>query len=191
LIVLFLIAVPANATSIGDPTFAKPYFDREERILTTITRMPFASQVPSDVRPIVESLHLEQDRHRLPAQRGPLRPPAGVDRTDPRAEADEYGVQLGLDQQVVTSPPTRCKQFLDGVDIDPEKHKALRFLTPMNVVLRDGDTTSTPVMFDPSNISPMSSGFSSSTARHARRAAGSSRRSFENCISMNAKRLFT
>jgi hypothetical protein len=151
LVVLFLLAVPANATSFGDPPFGKPYFVSEKRILTTITRMPFAAHVPGDVRPIPDNyissrldiaflLHAAKTG-RLPVSKGPI----------PRAEFDEYRVRLGLDQRTVSGLPSGCTSHPQGVDVEPDKGSTLRFLTPMSVVLLNGSTRSNPVVFDPAN----------------------------------------
>ena len=60
LIVLLLVPVPANIHEFkNDSVFNGRYFDEEQRILTTVVRMPFARQVPSDVRPHPRHLPLE------------------------------------------------------------------------------------------------------------------------------------
>ena len=53
LIVLLLLPVPASIREFENSTvFNGRYFDEEQRILTTVVRMPFARQVPADVRPL-------------------------------------------------------------------------------------------------------------------------------------------
>jgi hypothetical protein len=150
LAVLFLVAVPANSVMFGDPPFGRKYFAIEQRVLTTITRMPSAAHVPGDVRPISDRYlppGLDMSFLRNAVRNGQLRQSSGPISL---AQRLEYQMRLGLDQKVVTPSLEGCKQVAGPVELSPAKGSSFRFLAPMTITSVGRTRESAPVAYDPS-----------------------------------------
>jgi hypothetical protein len=149
-IALFVIAIPWNATDFERGVFGRGYFDNEERILTTVVRMPFATDVPRDVRPIPD-VYLSEDLtigFLLDAvDAGKLEP---ATRPITPAEENEMRVRLGIAQRIERRFPTGCRKIEGNYDVDPERGTVLRIGTPVSIsTRRDEQVTSAPVVFLP------------------------------------------
>jgi len=150
LVVLFLIAVPANSVTFGDPPFGQKYFATQERVLTTITRMPEAAHAPGDLRPISDPFlpaGLDMSFLRNAVRTGRLRQSSGP--ISP-AERLEYQMRLGLDQKAVAPSLEGCKRVAGPVDLSPAKGSSFRFLVPMTITALGPTARSVPVVYDPS-----------------------------------------
>ncbi len=152
LVLLLLIAVPANIGEFDDTPFGASYFAAERGILTSVTRVPAADQVPRSVRPIPDAylppgltigfLRDAQRQGRLPVSTHPLT----------AAEAAQLTVRLGVAQMAVRLLPPTCDPVAGPVDIDPPKGAVYRFTSPLLITpLRGKIPQSKPVAFAPVN----------------------------------------
>lgn len=152
LLALLWVAMPANVRELQAGTvFNEGYFDKEERVLTTVVRMPFASAVPRDVRPIPDVFHSPELTigFLLDAVRsGRLSPSAGSVR--PR-EANEMRIRLGVAQRDPLSAPQECQPQDSPSMIRPAEGTVYELGSPvvLSTVDQDGRPTSQPVRFAP------------------------------------------
>ena len=127
LIVLLLVPVPANMRAFdNDSVFNGRYFDEEQRILSTVVRMPFARQVPSDVRPIPDvylsrtldiGFLLDAKRSgRLDPSTNPLTP----------KQVNEMKVRLGVAQRRNDARSAPCATRRSALEHPPRQGHHLR-----------------------------------------------------------------
>ena len=152
LIVLLLVPVPANMRAFdNDSVFNGRYFDEEQRILTTVVRMPFARQVPSDVRPIPD-VYLSRTLDigfLLDAKRSGRLDPS----TDPLTpkQVNEMKVRLGVAQRRNDTRSAACATRRTALELRPEKGTTFVLTTPVQIETIDeaGRPTSKKLTFRP------------------------------------------
>jgi hypothetical protein len=152
LLVLLLVPVPANARAFdNDSVFNGRYFDEEQRILTTVVRMPFARQVPSDVRPIPD-IYLSRTLDigfLLDARRSGRLDPS----TDPLSGRDvnEMKVRLGVAQRSNDARSKTCATRGSALELRPEQGSTYVLTTPVQVETLNeaGGASSRKVTFRP------------------------------------------
>lgn len=148
-LLLLLVAVPSNIGSFEYPAFGRAYMQERRRIITDITRVPEARQVPRGFRPIPDAfvgpsltmgwLLQAKAAGRLPSGTTPL----------PRAERNEMRVRLGVEQGT-GSVPTGCRTYRSRVALRPRKGAVIGISQPVSITTRQGTaSTSSPVRFDP------------------------------------------
>jgi hypothetical protein len=142
-----------NVTDFGDTNlFNGRYYDEQQRILTTAARVPFARDVPEDVRPIPDVFNsktltigflLDAKRSgRLDIPSGPV----------PKDQVNEMRVRLGVAQRERPVAPT-CPARTQPLRIRPDKGTTFTFDTAVLISTADrsGRPTSPPVRFAPTN----------------------------------------
>jgi hypothetical protein len=137
LCVLLLVAVPHNASTIEpEGIFGPGYMAERQRIATTAVRMPFADQVPADVRP-------EPDAYDGELTIGFLLDAAEDGRLDPStfpitdAVEQEFRIRLGVAQRQTTEVPTGCRPSQQPIDIEPEVGDRIWIASPVAIMALD------------------------------------------------------
>jgi hypothetical protein len=151
LVALLLIAVPWNAGDFQQGVFDRAYMEGRRRVIENVVRMPEASQVPSDVRPIPDvfagpdldiGFLLDADA-------------AGKIDTSSGAMSDEVvnemRVRLGVAQRAGPAPE-ECRQIAGTLDLSPAKGTVFGIGSPLTITTHRGArATSDPVPFMPVN----------------------------------------
>ena len=162
-VALFLIPVPFNTRQFGHSFFNENYYSYRRRVLTTAVRMPFATEVPPDVRPVPDPFDgpgltigflLQAERE------GRLNPS-----TNELSlwEIAEFKVRLGFAQDI--EPPGEiqwgeCKQARSVV-ITPEKGQSYAINKAVDVQFvgrgknGKGRPASPPVRFQADGLNPL------------------------------------
>jgi hypothetical protein len=133
---LFLVAVPHNASVFEPAVFGERYMVERARILTTAVRMPFADDVPRDVRP--ESDPYDGDLtigFLLDAVEGGKLDPPTSSITD-RVE-NEFRIRLGVAQRRGDIDPTRCQRRTEPLDLTPAVGERIGIASPVHLMTID------------------------------------------------------
>lgn len=136
---LFLVAIPHNASTFEPTTaFGETYMVQRQRIATTAVRMPFAEEVPPDVRPEPDAFDGDLTIGFLldAAEDGRLEP-STLPLTD-RVE-NEFRIRLGVAQRPSDELPTGCTTQTEAVDLSPEVGDRILITTPVNLMTIDED----------------------------------------------------
>jgi hypothetical protein len=153
---LVLVAIPWNATSFAeDSVFGADYMRAYERIVTNVVRVPEATQVPRNVKPI-------PDLYVGPLTIGFLLDAVKAGKLDPATEPmtpelrNEMRVRLGVAQRRVGTP-SDCRTVRGPLNISPAKGTVYGITTPLTVATRDGaQATSPQVGFFPADGTSLS-----------------------------------
>ncbi len=142
---LLLVPLVPNARSF----YTWPnYMRTQERVLQDVVRMPFARDVPPDVRPIPDAFgtDLTTIGWLLEAEEnGKLKPSS--DRLT-ELEVNEYRIRLGLAQQSGRKALSECEESAKGVRLQPAEGDVIGFRGSIRVFTVDGiPVTSNPVDF--------------------------------------------
>ncbi len=149
-VLLFLFAVPFNLNGFDQGRFDEQWMDKQQYVLTTAVRMPFANDVPSDVVPASDSG--ASDRVTIgflleAASHGSLTP-STIPLTS--AVVDEFKVRLGVAQRSLPGLPSGCRIYDEPVLLNPRRGDVVYIGGRVSVaVLGDGQRSSRPVIFDP------------------------------------------
>jgi hypothetical protein len=154
LVVLFLVPIPANVRDMEPDAYGRPYMFEREQILSNAIRMPFARDVPRDVRPIPDPYDGDltigflldaHDEGRFPASDSPV----------PPALRNELRVRLGLGQRPTGKEAElpECRELGRPLDVRLDRGDRFFLLSRAVVVTVDdaGRPTSRPVTFDNGN----------------------------------------
>jgi hypothetical protein len=153
LLVLFLVPVPMNVRDFRDGLYNnEDYFGLHRRVLTAAAYVPFADEVPDDVRPLpnpfipdaLDMGYLREARRegKLDPPRLPLHP--GV--------VEQMRVRLGLAQRKAIAGPAACTPIEGPLVVDLEEGASFPLRTPIEVVGIGADgTRSQPVPYQPAN----------------------------------------
>jgi hypothetical protein len=121
LAVLFVVAIPWNASKFEDPSFDAAYMAYRKDIITNVVRAPEASEVPRDVRPVPD-VYMGEDvtiGFLLHAEHsGKLDPPASP--LGPFLK-NELQLRLGVSQTQMKDPPANCRQSSRPLVLHPAK----------------------------------------------------------------------
>jgi hypothetical protein len=147
---LFLVAVPHNASVFEPDVFGERYMVERARIVTTAVRMPFADDVPRDVRP-------EPDPFDGDLTIGFLLDAAEAGRLDPSTSPitdrveNEFRIRLGLAQRQERIDPSGCELRSEPLDLTPEVGERIGIGSPVNIRTLDeqGRVSSPPVQRHP------------------------------------------
>jgi hypothetical protein len=157
-IALFLVAIPWNAGKFDQETFGVTYMDRREHALTNVVRLPEATEVPRDVRPIPD-IYLGSNvtiGFLLDAEAsGKLRASS-----EPMTHAleDELRVRLGVSQHRQPLPenrqrelnalargakpegggPQRCRTVNRPLELHPKRGTDIWIADPVTIAIADG-----------------------------------------------------
>ena len=124
------------------------YMRTQERVLQDVIRMPFAREVPPDVRPIPDPFGTDlvtigwlldaEEKGKLNQPSGPLT----------ELEINEYRIRLGVEQRHDAAASSPCQQFAEPVELQPSEGTEIGFRGSLRVVTTEGDgATSNPVDF--------------------------------------------
>jgi hypothetical protein len=154
LILMFLVPVPANERAFEPVVFDEEYMFRRSQILSNAVRMPFARQVPRDVRPIPDffdgnlTIGFLLDAHddgKFPASDSPV----------PATLRNELRIRLGLAQRPMPKGefPVFCAEHRDPLDLAPARGDRFQITSHVDVVAvdSDGGPASPRVRFNPTN----------------------------------------
>lgn len=150
LCVLFLVAVPHNASLSEFTAFGEGYMAGRERIVTTAVRMPFADDVPRDVRP-------EPDAYDGGLSIGFLLDAADAGKIEPSTfplterDKNEFRIRLGVAQRTAEAFPSACETGTDPVVLTPAVGDRVVIGSPVVLTTADerGRPTSPPVLRRP------------------------------------------
>lgn len=146
--VLLLVALPGVVGEFGSGVFDERYMDERRRILTTAVRMPFAREVPPDVRPVPDPYDGDLTIGFLleAADAGKLKPyPWDI---SPSVE-NEMRIRLGLAQRTSGQMLVFCVEHTDPIRFDMRRGDVIGLGAPVEVRTVDGDgqISSPPVLF--------------------------------------------
>jgi hypothetical protein len=150
LVLLFLVPIPFNLTRFDQGAFDQRWMDKQEYILTTAPRLPFAHDVPRDVVPAVDSgaVGAVPIGFLLTAVRNGDLTPSTVELT-PRV-VNEFSVRLGVAQRMSADPLTECVPHTEAVDLSPPQGEVLHIGSPVLISTVDGgERTSPSILYDP------------------------------------------
>jgi hypothetical protein len=155
-VALLLVAVPANVRRFDDPPFGPQYFAHNEALLRNAVRMPFARQVPGDVRPLPDPFsgqELDMDFLLQAVDEGRLEPATGP--MDPTIR-NELEVRLSIGQRQPPGLPFGCT-WIDGTTTLQARRGEQFLLTgPINVhLVRDGRPAPLGIPFRPTDGSEL------------------------------------
>jgi hypothetical protein len=149
-VALLVLPIPWNATVFEDPVFNKGYMSAEKRVLLTASRMPFAGDVPRDVRPINDPFVPVPIGFLLDAQRDGKLPDDDVPITD--RTINEMKVRLGVAQREDNVKPSNCRTLEGELDISPPRGELVRINSPVTISTHEGPArTSIRVVFRPTS----------------------------------------
>jgi hypothetical protein len=149
--VLLLSAVPANLAAFEPEAFGERYMDERRRILTMAVAMPFARDVPPDVRPV-------PDPYDGDLTIGFLLEAVDDGRFDPYPYEiapqyeQEMRIRLGLAQRRTGHYPMGCRTKREPVDLELDRGDVVVIAQPVRVTALDGGRpVSRPVLFNHRN----------------------------------------
>jgi hypothetical protein len=144
-IVLLLLPIPWHATSFEDPVFNRDYFAAEKRILLTAPRMPFATEVPRDVRPMNSQEIPVSIGFLLDAQRDGRLPHDDAPIAD--STTNELKVRLGVAQRGDDVTATSdCRTVTGNLDLSPARGDVFRIKSPVTVATFNGKRRTSPLV---------------------------------------------
>ena len=136
--VLLLVALPGTIGAFEPLAFGERYMDERRRILTTAVRMPFARDVPPDVRPVPDPYdgNLTIGFLLEAADAGKLKPyPWDI---SPEVE-NEMRIRLGLAQRTNEEMLVFCSPQYDPLFLELSKGDVVGFGGNVTVQTVDGD----------------------------------------------------
>lgn len=150
LVVLFLVPIPFNLSRFDQGAFDARWMDKQEYLLTTAPRMPFARDVPRDVVPAVDSLGIESVTigFLLTAQRNGDLTPSTLPLTP--LVLNEFRVRLGVAQRLSPERPTGCTIYDQPIDLSPQLGGVLHLGSPALIsTLEAGQRSSPTIIYRP------------------------------------------
>jgi len=111
LVAILLLPIPFNLANFDQGVFGERWMQQRKYVLTTAIRMPFARDVPRDVRPMTAPLTDDPVTIGFlldAADRGDLKP-STVPITQP--VLDEFHVRLGVARRVDPGRPSGCRTY--------------------------------------------------------------------------------
>jgi hypothetical protein len=120
LVSLLLLPIPFNLTNFDQGVYTEHWMAERRYVLTTAIRMPFATEVPRDVRPMTSLIVLDPVTIGFlldAADRGDLRP-SDVPITQP--VIDEFKVRLGVARRIGSGHPSGCRTYRDPIILHTE-----------------------------------------------------------------------
>jgi hypothetical protein len=142
LVALFLLPVPFNLTRFDPGVYDEHWMEQREYVLTTAVRMPFARDVPPDVRPM--SSAIVEDPVTIGfllelADQGLLNPS-----TDPinQATISEFQIRLGVARRIHDGPPAECPTHSGPVTLRTRPGDVVHLVTGVNIATFDGSVPS-------------------------------------------------
>jgi hypothetical protein len=142
LVALFLLPVPFNMANFDTGVYDELWMEQREYTLTTAVRMPFARDVPPDVRPM--SSAIVED----PASIGFLLELADNGYLDPStgpisaATISELTVRLGVARSVHDGPPAACPTYTEPVMLRTRLGDVVHLGTGVTIATFDGERPS-------------------------------------------------
>lgn len=153
-VVLLLVPIPFNTTDFGGDAFGRNYFEQREYILRTAIRMPFAEDVPRDVRPVPDAFDSENLTigFLLDAERDGKIEPSTIPITD--EIENEFRIRLGLMETFPLDGVNLldCTVTRKSFEFELEKGDVIGMTQQFDVVTIDrpgGKPTSNKVRFNP------------------------------------------
>jgi hypothetical protein len=153
LVVLLLVPIPLYLDEFDAGYFGPAYYEKRQYILTTAVRMPFAEDVPREVRPVPDPFDSDglTIGFLLDAERDGRLTPSGVELTP--AVENEFRVRLGF-HQLTSNPGQQTPRWACGqvtsLELAPEVGESVELYGPITVTTIDGpggEVTSPPVAF--------------------------------------------
>lgn len=138
LVALFLLPVPFNLAGFDAGVYGAPWMANREYVLTTAVRVPFARDVPRDVRPMSSAIVLD------PVTIGFLLDAAAEGRLTPSnvpltpAVIDEFKVRLGVARRVRSGHRTDCQTYDQPITLEPQVGDVLHLGSGVRVAAYDG-----------------------------------------------------
>ena len=149
LVALFLVAIPANTGGFEIYPFGRGFHENNERLITAAPRMPFARDVPRDVRPVPRISYSDVTIGFLLDARAAGKLPDGPGPIGPQL-VNEMRVRLGVAQRYAVPRSETCREVRSPLDVSPKKGSTYGFTGSLSVATRSGQTTtSPPVAFSP------------------------------------------
>ena len=147
LVVLFLLPVPFNLTSFDEGVHDEYWMARREYVFTTAVRMPFAHDVPRDVRPLSDRFYLD------PVTIGFLLDATAQGRLTPSTipltpqVINEFKVRLGVVRRAQPESPVDCRTYDQPITLKPRQGEVLPLDSAVTVATFDADQQGPPVPF--------------------------------------------
>ena len=148
LVGLFLLPVPFNLTHFDQGTYGERWMANRQYVLTTAVRMPFASDVPRDVRPMSSAIVVD------PVTIGFLLDAAEAGKLTPSttpltpAVVNEFRVRLGVAHRLEPGPPLHCPSYDHPITLDTRRGDVLHLGSAVRVaIVDDGQRASRSVVF--------------------------------------------
>jgi hypothetical protein len=135
LVALLLLPIPFNLAHFDQGVYGEGWMKQRRYVLTTAVRMPFAKDVPRDVRPMTSPLTLDPVTIGFlldAADRGDLKP-SDVPITQP--VVDEFEVRLGVALRVHPGQPSRCRTHHEPVVLETKLGDEIHLGTGVSVAI--------------------------------------------------------
>lgn len=145
---ILLLPIPFNLANFDQGAFGAGWMEQRRYVLTTAIRMPFARDVPRDVRPMTAPLGLDPVTIGFlldAADRGDLKP-SDVPLT--KSVVDEFKVRLGVSREIDPGLPSGCRTYREPVVLNTKPGDEIHLGTDVDVaIFANGRPSSSRIPF--------------------------------------------